>query len=79
MFVIWRGEVPRFLRVAVWVVLLKPTVTIPNFSALVGKDTSEPTPLKATVCGLPESPSIKVSVPVRFPLAVGVKVTEMVT
>ena len=34
-----------------------------------------PVPLKDTVCGLPEALSVTVSVPVREPAAVGVKVT----
>ena len=34
-----------------------------------------PVPLRDTVCGLPEALSVTVSVPVREPAAVGVKVT----
>jgi hypothetical protein len=38
--------------------------------------TASPTPVKATVCGEPLALSVIVSVPVRAPTAVGVKVTE---
>jgi len=40
--------------------------------------TDEPVPLSATVCGEPVALSLMVSVPVRVPPAVGVKVTETV-
>ena len=69
--------VPRFENVTVCGALLDPTTTVPNWSRLEESDTSAPTPLKLTVCGLMESPSTSVSVPVRDPLAVGVKVTVM--
>jgi hypothetical protein len=41
-------------------------------------ETASPPPLKATVCGDPLTLSVIVSVPVRLPAAVGVKVTEAV-
>lgn len=39
---------------------------------------SAPAPVSAAVCGEPEALSVTVRVPVRLPVAVGVKVTEMV-
>jgi hypothetical protein len=44
---------------------------------LVETETASPPPLKATVCGEPLALSVIVSVPVRLPAAVGVKVTEI--
>jgi hypothetical protein len=41
-------------------------------------ETASPPPLNATVCGEPLTLSVIVSVPVRLPAAVGVKVMEMV-
>ena len=42
----------------------------------VGKKVkSAPAPVRPTVCGLPLALSVIVSVPVRLPLVVGVKVT----
>lgn len=41
-------------------------------------ETPSPPPLKATVCGEPVTLSVIVTVPVRVPAAVGVKVTEIV-
>lgn len=40
--------------------------------------TDEPVPLREIACGEPEALSVNVRVPVRAPLAVGVKVTETV-
>jgi hypothetical protein len=37
-----------------------------------------PDPLRETICGLPVALSVKVSVPVAAPFALGVKVTEIV-
>jgi hypothetical protein len=37
-----------------------------------------PVPLRATLCGEPVALSVMVSVPVRVPVVVGVKVTEIV-
>jgi hypothetical protein len=39
---------------------------------------STPVPLKLTACGLPDALSVTLSVPVRAPVAVGVKVTLIV-
>jgi hypothetical protein len=44
----------------------------------VEMETPSPPPLKATVCGEPLALSVIVTMPVRVPAAVGVKVTEIV-
>jgi hypothetical protein len=62
-----------------------PTLMVPKVRLFVESETLglglEPVPVKPTVCWLPDTPpelSVMVSVPVRVPLAVGVKTTLMV-
>lgn len=64
------------VRLNVFAVLVVPTIHVPK-DQLVGVNVagSTPVPDSATVCGLLEALSVKLSVPVRLPSAVGVKVT----
>jgi hypothetical protein len=59
-------------------VALKTSGLLPFSDAGAVTWKSQPVPLKATVCGLPEALSVTVRVPVRAPVVVGVKVTFMV-
>jgi hypothetical protein len=71
----------RLVSVTVTAALVLPTATVPKFSELADRVTGEPellpVPLRLTVCGPPGAESVKVSVPVAAPVAVGVKVTPM--
>jgi len=58
--------------------LVVPTDTLPKLSELGANFTTVPIPLRATVWGLPEALSATESVPVSVPVALGVKVTEIV-
>jgi hypothetical protein len=74
------NEVPRlFVRVTVFAVLEVPTAWLPN-DKLAGDVVAwaMPTPLSESVCGLLLALSVTVSVPVRAPVAVGVKATLIV-
>src|SRR5205085_11389628 len=69
------------LKVTVWVGLLLPTVWLPKLSEAGVTVTlppllATPLPVSATVRGLPASEVLIVTLPVRVPLAVGVKVTN---
>ena len=75
--------VDMFREVARWLVsvtivgaLVVPTVRLANVR-LAGEIVTgtEPVPLRLTVCGLFEAPSVNVSVPARAPVAVGENVT----
>jgi hypothetical protein len=68
-----------FLTVTAFVVLVIATAWLPN-DKLAGEAVacSTPVPLKETVCGLLLALSVIVSVPVRLPVAVGVKITLIV-
>jgi len=75
---------------AAWPVLVKVTVSaplvVPTFSGVLNvKEVAlnvavgtTPVPDKVTACGDPVALSVIVSVPLRVPVAVGVKVTEIV-
>ena len=58
---------------------MAPTATVPRFKELADRVTGElellPVPLRLTVCGLLPALSVKASVPVAAPVAVGVNVT----
>ncbi len=67
---------PPLLSVTVWAALVAPTVVAAN-GRLAGATVAfagEPTPDNATICGLLPAPSVNVSVAVREPAAVGLKV-----
>ena len=67
--------VPTLVRVTVFAGLVVPTATEPK-SKLVGESFAVvPIPLSVTFCGLPVALSVTDSVPVRFPICVGLKVT----
>ena len=69
----------RLVRVTVTGALVVFTATVPKFNELADRVTGElellPVPLRLTVCGLFPALSVKVSVPVAAPVAVGVNVT----
>jgi hypothetical protein len=75
-----RAAVPVLVSVTVCGLLGVPTGWLENVTEDVLKLAIAVTPLPASwsVCGLPAALSVTVSVPVRAPDAVGVKVTEMV-
>ena len=74
-----RAVLWRLVRVTVTAALVLPTATVPKFNELADRVTGElellPVPLRLTVCGLFPALSVKVSVPVAAPVAVGVNVT----
>src|ERR1700722_13157719 len=68
-----------FVSVSTLAGLLVPTFSDANFSlAGVSVAWTVPVPASATVCGLLGELSVRVRVPVRAPVSVGVKVTSMV-
>ena len=78
--VMLNGTVPLLVSVTDWVALVVPTGWLPKLG-LVGDNVAAgpvPVPDRATVCGLPLALSVTVSVPVREPPVVGVKVTLIV-
>ena len=58
--------------------LLLPTLCWPNDSDVGDNCTMVPTPLSATVCGLPVALSLMETLAVRLPRSFGVKVTLIV-
>ena len=73
------GPVPLFVRVTVCAALVVP-MFCPAKVRLVGDRPAEgtvPVPLRLAVCGLPAALSVTLTVPVRVPVADGVKVTLM--
>jgi len=74
-----RAVLWRLVSVTVTAALVLLTATVPKFNELADRVTGElellPVPLRLTVCGLFPAPSVKVSVPVAAPVAVGVNVT----
>ena len=79
MLVMLIDAVPPFVNVTVWGELVAPTGVFAN-ERLVGITDAfavllVPVPVNATVCGLFVAESVKVSVAVRVPAAVGVNVT----
>jgi hypothetical protein len=69
-----------FVRVAAWEPLVVPTICLANVSEVGVRVTgaAEPLPVRLTVCGLFEAPSVIVRVPFLVPVAVGVNVMLMV-
>ena len=64
------------VTVTVWLALDDPTAITPKFKALTDRETAElPVPARLTFWGLFEALSVKVSVPLAAPGAVGVNVT----
>ena len=57
-----------------------PTIGFVPACTVTWKEVPEttPVPVSATVCGLPVPLLVSVSVPVRVPVAVGLKMTEIV-
>jgi hypothetical protein len=78
MLLMLRLVLALFVRVMIFAALAEPTTTLPKLRSDDDTETAVPTPVKLTVCGLLESPSTSVRVPVRVPVALGVKVTVMV-
>jgi len=75
-------EVPEFLSVTTWAALVEPTVVLANVkvagvSVAVG-GAAAPVPVNVTFCGEPAALSAMLRVPVSVPVAVGLKLTEMV-
>src|SRR5713226_8700372 len=71
------GTDPLFESVTVLAGLLVPTTLVPKLKLVVDRLSVgvTPEPVSETNCGLLDAASVMVSVPVREPLAVGVKVT----
>lgn len=74
---------PEALLVSVTVcgALLVPTVTVPKFRLVGEKETTVPTPVRETVCVLPDTPlllSVIVTIPLFVPLLVGLNATRIV-
>lgn len=80
MLEIERAAAPVFCKVEVWEALVVPTVWFANVRVVGVRVTAAaaPVPESATVCGLPAALSVTETVAPRLPVAVGVKVTEMV-
>jgi hypothetical protein len=73
------ASLPVFESVIVCAALVVPTGCAPKFK-LVGlrlATGAPPVPASATVCGLPEAVSFRVTLPVMFPVTVGEKLTLM--
>jgi hypothetical protein len=69
------GVVPTFVTVTDLAALVVPTATAPKLSETGEREICVPVPVKATVCGVVSASSLKVNVPLRIPIAVGLKVT----
>jgi len=69
------GVVPTFVNVTDFAALVVPTTNVPKLSEVGERNSCVPVPVKATVCGLFAASSLKVNVPLRTPITVGVKVT----
>lgn len=69
---------PRLLMVMVCGALEVFTVCVPKFKLVGEKETTVPTPVRATVCGLFGASSTTLSLPVCVPALVGVKTTLIV-
>jgi hypothetical protein len=71
-----RAVVRWLVKVTVLAVLVVPTVALANVRLVAESATGEdPVPLRFTICGLFAALSVKVSVPVRMPVKVGMNVT----
>jgi len=68
---------PALLNVIFWTVLLDPTFTLPKLRLAGDRVTvaAVPVPVSGTDCGLPAALSTTLTLAVRVPVAVGLKVT----
>lgn len=71
-------DVPALRTVIDLAALVVPTPIVPKFSEVGEREIAVPTPLRATVCMAGPASSVKVKLPVRVPIAAGVKVTVTV-
>ena len=83
MLVMLSVALPILFSVTVWGALVAPTAWLPKARLAVDKFTTGPAadvpvPVRLTVCGVFAALSVKVIVPVRVPVAVGVNVTLIV-
>ena len=79
MLKIVNGPAWLFFTVKVFAVLVVPNTWLPKERLAADRVTEPvPVPLNCAVCGVFGALSLTVSLPVRAPSAVGVKVTEMV-
>ena len=67
--------VATFVTVTDLAALGAPTATVPKLSETGEREICVPVPVKATFCGLVDASSLKVNVPLRMPITVGVKDT----
>ena len=69
-----------FVTVRICAELDTPIVILPKLKVVAERPRTGavPVPVNETVCGLPVPLLVRVSVPVRAPAAVGVKITEIV-
>jgi len=77
---IFKVALPELVTVTVWAVLVVPTFWPANVRLPVDRPTAAPVPVpvKVALCGLPLALSETLTVPVRLPMAAGVKVTLIV-
>ncbi len=70
------ANAPLFDTVTVCAALVVPTVWPLNVNEVgeIPITAATPTPVSVTICGLPVALSVNVTVPLRFPVAVGVNV-----
>ena len=68
-------DAPALCTVIDLAALVVPTATVPKFSEVGEREIAVPTPLRATVWVAGLASSVKVKLPVRVPMAVGVNVT----
>lgn len=69
---------PWLVTVTVFAALVVPTASFPNVRLVGLRVTTVPIPLTVTFWGLPPPLSLTLNVPVRVPIAVGVKNTLVV-
>ena len=72
--VIDKADEPTFVRVTFCVELV-PTLMVPKFKLEGASSTTVAVQARDTVCGLPGALSVKLSVPVKLPFAVGLQAT----
>ena len=73
-----RGEDPKLVRVTGCEELTVPTAWLPKVRLVGFRETWVPTPVRASVCGLPPSLSVTVTEPKRVPVTVGVNTALIV-
>ena len=73
-----RAALPLLVKVTSLAALVVPMARVGKLRLFGDKETAVPMPLKLTLCGLLPALSVSVSVPLRGPAAVGLKVTRMV-